>query len=226
MFLKYILCSLLLSWAGGSVAEFSQQQLDWLDSEDEHPAQVVNEGRLIFIAARADEPEHHQTMQIKLTEDTITSGWAVVTQCHVNLDRVERLEVLFRQGRVRNLQVVEYRNIRSAEVNGHRVEVQGIMADSRICLRSESRVLWPVGKAADAQAYEMTNGPFMRRFLDGFYPISIAMEVHYPVDRLQLQSVLPVAQPGWEIRYDADRIFLNGRFEGKLVTKLRFTPVR
>ena len=223
---QYILCGLLVSWAGLSGAQFSKQQLEWLESDDEHPAQVVNEGRLTFIEAKPEDPEHHQTMQITLTEDTIDSGWAVVTQCHVNLDQVKRLEVLFRQGRVRNLQVVEYRNISDARVNGHRVEVTEIRPGSRICLQSESRVLWPLAMQGNIQAYEMTNGPFMRRFLDGFYPITIAIEVRYPADRLRLDSVRPAAQPGWEIRYDADRVYLDGRFEGKLVTRLRFVPAR
>ena len=213
---------LLFGWHATLLAQFSEEQLQWLESETEHPTPEVNEGKLEFIPIAADKPEHHQSMQITLTDETIESGWALVSQCHENLDRVARLEIVFHKDRVRNLQVTEYTNILKAWSEDHRVVVRDVQKDSRICLRAESRIFHRLESSEGQAEYELVNGPFMRRFLDGFYPLSLSLDVSYPRERLQLLDVQPVSQPGWKVRYDANRIFLSGRFEGKLLTRLRF----
>jgi len=221
---QYILCSLLISWQVNLFAEFSKEQLQWLESEAEHPTQNVNEGQLEFISVVADKAEHEQSMQIAVTEETIDSGWAVIKQCHKNLDQVEKLEIVFHRHRVRNLQVLNYKNIGKAWAVVDRVKVRNIQSGSFICLQAESLIFRENAGQARSRTYEMVNGPFMRRFFDGYYPLTLSLDISYPVDRLRLVSVSPEAQPGWKIRYDAGRIFLNGRFEGKLSTRIRFSP--
>lgn len=217
---------LLFGWHVVLLAQFSEAQLQWLESEGEHPAQEVNEGKLEFIPAAADKPEHRQSMQITLTDETIESGWALVTQCHDNLDRVERLEIVFHKDRVRNLQVTEYSNIQNAWAEDQRVVVRNVQKDSRICLRAESRIFHRLVSDRHQPMYEMVNGPFMRRFLDGFYPLTLSLNVSYPNERLRLLDIQPSPQPGWKVSYDANRIFLRGRFEGKLSTRLRFSLIK
>ena len=224
--LHYILCCLLISWQVDLFAQFSEEQLHWLESEAEHPTESVNEGVLEFIPAAASKTEHEQSMQIVMTEETITSGWAVVSQCHKNLDRVEELEIVFHRERVRDLQVTNYKNIEKAWSAGHRVVVRHIQSGSVICLRAESQIFHPLKYKDSRQQFEMVNGPFMRRFLDGYYPLTLSLDVSYPDDRLRLDAVHPKAQPGWEIRYDAGRIYMQGRFEGKLSTRLQFSLIK
>ncbi|MCW8964544.1 MAG: hypothetical protein OQL16_12170 [Gammaproteobacteria bacterium] len=219
---QYILCCLLLSWATGLWGQFTPQQLQWLESEQEHPAQVVNEGELVFIPTKAVKSEHHQSMHITLTRQSIATGWAEVSQCHENLDRVEKLEIVFHPQRIRKLQVTEFQQIKQAWSEGDRVIVRQVQAGSRICLRAESRVFHPLKHQGMQAQFEMVNGPFMRRFLDGYYPLNLSLQVNYPDAYLQLLDVHPSQQPGWQIRYDAGQIFLKGRFEGKLFTRLRF----
>jgi|GEM_PF-2687629 len=220
---QYILCGLLISWQVSLFAQFSEEQLQWLESEAEHPTQSVNEGQLEFISVVADKVEHEQSMQIAVTEETIDSGWALIKQCHKNLDQVEKLEIVFHRHRVRNLQVLSYENIEKAWAVVDHVKVRNIQSGSVICLQAESLIFRPVGGQDKLRIYEMVNGPFMRRFFDGYYPLTLSLGVSYPGDRLHLVSVSPEAQPGWKIRYDAGRIFLNGRFEGKLSTRIRFS---
>ena len=222
---QYILTCLLISWQVSLFAEFSKEQLEWLESDAEHPAFEVNEGDLEFLPRPADRVEHAQTMQITLTGESIESGWAVVDQCHRNLDSVPSLEIVFHRQRVRALQVVSFRNMRHAEAAGHRVLVSDIRPDSEICLSAESKILHPVAGQRGQQIFRMVNGPFMRRFLDGYYPISLQLQVSYPQAMLEIRDVQPGSQPGWDIRYDAGRIHMNGRFEGRLKTTLLFARI-
>jgi len=103
------------------------------------------------------------------------------------------------------------------------VVARNIQSGSIICLRVESQIFHPVISEGGRQQFEMVNGPFMRRFLDGYYPLTLLLDVSFPHDQIRLDDVYPVTQPGWKIRYDAGRIFMKGRFEGRLSTRLRFS---
>lgn len=219
---QHIVFCLLLGVSTVSPAQFSQQELDWLHSDAEHPATTVNEGEIEFFATEAAQPEHQQTMRVTLTGQSITSGWVAVEQCHEALDRVDRLEIVFHPERTRDLQVLEYHNIGKAWREGPRVIVRHVRPHSRICLRSESRVLRPLQSHDSTALFEIVNGPFMRRFLDGYYPLTLALEVVYPQEILQLRDARPLAQPGWEIQRYSGRVSLHGRFAGKLSTRLQF----
>lgn len=225
-FKQYIASLLLACWQPGLYAEFSQEQLDWLNSDAEHPAMVVNEGELEFISTKPVKAEHQQSMQIRLTHETIDTGWARVDQCHRDLDAVPSLEVVFHKQRVRNLSVTRFSNIERAMVHGNRVLVNNIMRGSEICISAESRLLRSLVDDDGYQRFEMKNGPFMRRFLDGYYPLTLSLEVEYPPELLQVASVDPVDQNGWHISYDAGRITMGGRFEGRLVTRVYFKQLR
>ena len=225
-FKQYIACLLLAGWHPGLYAEFSQEQLDWLNSDAEHPAMAVNEGELEFLSTQPVKAEHHQSMQIRLTQESIDTGWARVEQCHRDLDAVPSLEVVFHKQRVRKLRVTRFSNIEQASVLGNRVLVNNIMRGSEICISAESRLLHSLTDKDGQQRFEMKNGPFMRRFLDGYYPLTLNLEVEYPPEILQMASVQPVDQNGWQISYDAGRITMSGRFEGRLVTRVYFNRLR
>ena len=103
------------------------------------------------------------------------------------------------------------------------IHLDKLLKWSVICLQAESLIFRAGSGQGRQRIYEMINGPFMRRFFDGYYPLNLSLDITYPADRLQLVDVIPEAQPGWKIRYDAGRIFLSGRFEGRLSTRIRFS---
>ncbi len=143
-------------------------------------------------------------------------------QCHSNLDAVPRLDIVYKPGRVRDIKVLSYRNVGSVTVGRYDVAVMDIQADSQVCVRAFSRVLYPANGRGGARLYRLVNGLFMRRFLDGYYPLRLEFTVSYPERRLELISVKPGAQLGWNVRHDVGWVFMQGRFEGQLMTQMIF----
>jgi hypothetical protein len=219
--LGLLVCCLPLALASHSHAEsspFTEEQLEWLMSDEEHPAAAVNEGELNFLTTAASAPEHHHETTITITENAIKNGWVKLDQCHTDLGLIDSLDIVYDPNRVQSLQIVSTRNIGSAKVNRHTVELQDIGPDSNICIQADSRALW----LSDAKHFELKNGPFMRRFLDGYYPLHITLKVIYPSHRLQLVSIEPVAQTGWSIQHNSGTVIADGRFEGELSTRFLF----
>ncbi len=205
----------------GDLFAFTEEQLRWLDSDQEHPAVQVNEGSLSFLPAMADQPEHIHDNHIQITVDSLKTGWAVLQQCHTHLDVVPKLEIVYNKERIRGLQIVSSRNVSSSRADGYRIVLEEVRANSKICIRAESRIVHPVADGKDG-LFDVVNGPFMRQFLDGFYPLTVKLVIEYPGDELVLKSVQPEDQAGWQVQRQAGLVRMHGRFEGRLMTRLRF----
>lgn len=180
----------------------------------------VNEGALTFLAEPPAKRVHHHHNDIRIGPESLRDGWARLEQCHENMDAVSRAEVVYRPERIRAIRVASVNDIDQAWVEGPTVQLKGVQPGARLCVSAESLVL----NLEDDGSYTVRNGPFMRRFLDGYYPMRVTLSVHYPCDRLRFGGSIPPPQPGFAVR-DADcRVDVEAWFEGRLNTVLRFLP--
>jgi len=163
---------------------------DWSVIEEEaaleQRAREVNEGELQLLDRPPEEAAHHHQNRLMITERSLRDGWVTMYQCHSNLDKVSASQIVYNKERIRNIRVLSSQNIGSVRVEGHTVQMKDIAAESEVCISADKRALsYEKGK------YYLKLGPFMRRFLDGYYPMHVQLEVCYPVF-LQLVSASPV----------------------------------
>jgi hypothetical protein len=163
---------------------------DWSVIDEEaalqQRAREVNEGELQLLDQPPETAAHHHQNRLMITEQSLSDGWVTMYQCHSNLDKVSASQIVYNKDRIRNIKVLSLQNIGSARVEGHTVQMKDIAAESKICISADKRALsYEKGK------YYLKLGPFMRRFLDGYYPMHVQVEVCYPAF-LQLVSASPV----------------------------------
>ena len=201
--------------------EISQQELeDWFNDDSSARIDAVNEGQLVFLKQPPPKPVHHHHNTITLTDDSLSNGWALLEQCHEHLDKVPSTQIVFREGRVRQMEIASFHDIQQAWVEGSSVQLREIGPNARICLRMQSLVLI---KNADG-TYHVNNGPFMRRFLDGYYPMHVSMDVLLQTDKLRYLDITPPQQPGFRVTTSRQHVKFNVWFEGRLQTLIRFLP--
>jgi hypothetical protein len=205
----------------GGAAGATEEGIDPFDDDLQARVARVNEGGLRFLATPPDRKVHHHHNEITLDARSIEDGWARLVQCHEHLDAVPRAQVVYRPEHIRHLKVLEARGIESAWVEGPSVQLQGVGSQAHLCVDAESRVLHRNGDGS----VSVRNGPFMRRFLDGYYPMRVSLTVHYPCDALRFTGVDPAVQPGFALVQAPCRVDLNAWFEGRLNTELHFLPV-
>ncbi len=188
---------------------------------DEFDLFDINEGELRFLERPPDKPPHLHSTHVFLSAESLRTGWVKAKQCHYNLDQVSALQVVFSRRRVRHIEILQADNIGRAWVEGASVQVENVGKDAVLCILSENRA---IRRIAEERTYEWHGGPYMRRFLDGFFPMQVKLAIDYPADRIRLESIDPgtlrfktVAQPGY-IRIDA-------LFEGKLDITIRFVDI-
>jgi hypothetical protein len=190
----------------------------WLEAPDFDPS-TVNEGELTLHTEPPPEPVHAHHNRITLTAASLQDGWAGLYQCHTHLDAVPDAQVVFRSGRIRQLEVAKTAAIGRAWVEGHTVQLKDIEPGAELCLRAESRVVTPADNG-----FIVRNGPFMRSFLDGYYPMHVTLEIVLPPGDWQLFGSRPASQPGFEVQYVAGTLTADAWFSGMLRTEFHFLP--
>lgn len=212
-FNRQYICRLLclVSLSAGPVAADD----GWLADDESVP---VNEGELELLAVRPDRPVHVHSNRIALDHASLERGWARLDQCHRNLDPVGDAQVVYNAERVRDLAVTRAEGIGAARVVGPTVQLENVSTQAVLCVRAESKVVHSLGDGR----YAIRNGPFMRSFLDGYYPMHVQLEVVLPPIDWNLEKTTPAAQPGFSVAREQDRILVDAWFTGRLETALYF----
>ncbi len=202
----------------------AQSMEDWAFPDDDLEARIaeVSDGELTLLDTEPDHPAHHHRNTIRISQRSLESGWVVLEQCHSDLDPVGALEIVYHPERIRQIHLLSTKNIAQARVEGPTVQLQGIEPSARLCLRAESRAL----AVLEDGRYQLRNGPFMRRFLDGYYPMRVSLEIRYPADLIKLASAKPLPGKAGSMQQTPGRIAWDSWFKGRLFTEFEFQRVQ
>lgn len=170
--------------------EAAVEQDEWSRLEQElvqqRQALEVNEGELQLLEQLPEAVSHFHHTRLLITEQSLRDGWVTMYQCHSDLDKVDSSQIVYQPEQISNIRVLSTQNIGSVWVEGHTVQMKGIASGSKICLSADRRAL-----SNEQARYYLRLGPFIRRFLDGYYPMHVRVEICYP-DSLELVSSSPV----------------------------------
>jgi len=178
----------------------------------------VNEGILNFLQSPPAKPMHHHQNVFRIDADSLNSGWVYLLQCHDHLDAVPRAQITFREGFVRDLKLDTFSRIERAWIEGASVQLVNVQPGARLCLSALTRALRHAGNGY----YNLYSGPYMRKFLDGYYPMRVTLDIEYPPHFLKLLDISPPEQPGFQHIESPGSIHLDAVFEGQLTTLIQF----
>ena len=212
-----ILLFALASSLSANEAMTPEQLEKWFNSDDEPSTAQVSEGALQFISPPA-KAVLHSINTLTIDENSIDNGWVGLAQCYKHLDAVPVAEVVYRYKQMRGLQITATHNIGSAQLQGQSVQLRDVLKGAELCITAEVRIFYQ----NPDQTYSLVNGPFHRRFLDGYYPYHVTLNIHYPGKRLLLERTTPAVQTGFEVRQASNSLTIDSYFEGVLNTEIIF----
>ena len=216
---------MLLLWNNiAAGADLSREELEAWFADDSRSQPIstddVNEGDLEFLAAPPEKPTLHSANRLTIRASSLDDGWVDMYQCYNHLDAVKDAQVVYQYKQLRNLKVEHTRNIEKAWIEGQSVQLHNTLKGATLCVSAEVRIFY---KNADG-GYSLKNGPFQRRFLDGYYPMHVTLSITYPQELLTFKTYIPNKQPGFTIDSTPGAVEVDAWFEGKLFTELIFDP--
>ncbi|WFE68201.1 alpha/beta hydrolase [Thiomicrospira sp. R3] len=180
-------------------------------------ALAATESNARFIEPFSLDEHYSMRNQIELTEQSLKTGWADLIQCHANLDAVAQLQIVYNAEHTRHIEILSQQSIDLAWVEGSSVQMQGLNRGAQICIYAQTLAL-----QAHDQGYLLERGPFMRRFLDGYFPMHVELTINWPGLALQPKHILPVPQPGLVVTQSDQALSLNYWFQGQLRPHIYF----
>ncbi len=215
-----LLTALLFAGILSSASASNQSELeDWFNSDDDEEfgsIENVNEGELQFLSKLPDKPVHYHQNKLRISNTSLDDGWVRLQQCHYNMDHFPRVQIVYRPERIRKLKIVSKKNIELAWVENASIQLVNVDKGATLCAQAETRAL---SKNIDG-SYTLKNGPYMRKFLDGYYPMHVSIEVSFP-EQLEFAAVYPVQQQGFDVSKKPNMVQLDAWFEGRLNTILQ-----
>ena len=211
--------------AFSSANEYTPEELErWFNSDSMDPpkpiqeAKEVNEGNLVFLSEKPKKELHHHKSSVTILPNSLNDGWILTEQCHSNIDKVAAAQILFKKGKAKDIKVVSVKNIEKAWVEGNSVQMENIKADATLCVQALTQSLTQLKDGT----FSLRNGPYMRRFLDGYFPLEVSFKLDYAQTNLELISFSPATQIGFDVQKSAGRVTINAIFEGRLNTEFHF----
>lgn len=214
----FLSCLLLSSVAHASDQATPEDLLRWFNNEGDSRTAEVNEGELQFLSLPPGKPVLHSINDLHIDENSIENGWVKLHQCYQHLDAVPSAEVVYRYKQIRHLKLDSFKKIGTARVVGQSVQLKHVGKHAELCVRAEVRIFYqnPDG------SFSLMNGPFHRKFLDGYYPYHVTLNIHYPARWLGFLGTKPVSQPGFKVTRKKNLVQIESLFEGILNTETLF----
>ena len=192
---------------------------DWFNDDSDLGIEDVNEGELIFIAPITDKSILHSGAVLLVTEKSLATGWVGLEQCYRNLDRVDKMDVVYRYKNIKQLKIISSGNIGEARVDGQTIQLEDVSSSAFICVQAEVQILAKTSQGV----FVLSNGPYYRQFLDGFYPYHVTLSISYPADKLKYTRILPVPQPLFHVIQQPGQLLVDTWFEGVLQIDIKFS---
>lgn len=192
---------------------------DAFDEDIQAGVEQVNEGELVFLSPSAESGTLHSINTISVTRASLDDGWVQLAQCYEGLDAVPAAEVIYQYRKLRRLRIHSKTHIGEAVTSGQTVQLTDVRHGATLCIRAEVQILYP---QADGR-FLLRNGPFHRRFLDGYFPLHVSMDVHFPAKLLNFVDTSPRSQPGFAVDVKGQHVHIDTWFAGTLTIEVQFS---
>lgn len=177
---------------------------------------IANEGEIKYLKTRPDPGAYSYESRVMISPQSLDSGIVTIATCHRQLDPIRKVVIVFNENRIKKITVKSLEKMTSAEVKDNRVTLTDVERGASICIDLESKALDRVSQ----EQYMLNAGPLMRRYFDGYLPMSAVLRVDWPKNMLMLEKTFPVAQDGVKVHQGIDGVQLDMIFAGKMTAQI------
>ncbi|MGI9320900.1 MAG: hypothetical protein ACR2O5_05755 [Thiogranum sp.] len=192
---------------------------DWLDADPQPAVPQTGKGELVFLPSPPETGTLHSINTIAITRASLDDGWVEIGQCYKGLDAVPAAEVVYQYRKLRHLRIQSKTNIGQAVTRGQTVQLTDVQRDASLCIQAEAQIFYP---QADG-SFLLRNGPFHRRFLDGYFPLHVSLDVEFPSKLLRYLGTSHESQPGFKVGVKDEHVHLDTWFAGTLHVEVYFS---
>jgi hypothetical protein len=177
---------------------------------------LAAEGEIKYLKVRPDPGAYSYESRVKLTPASLDTGSVEIATCHYQLDPIRKVVIVYNENRIQAIAVKSVDKMASAEVKNNQVILTDVERGASICIDLRSRALDRVGE----NQYRLNAGPLMRRYFDGYLPMSAKLRIDWPTDMLVPEKISPSERDGVVLVQGNDGMQLDMIFAGKMTAQI------
>ena len=177
---------------------------------------LAAEGEIKYLKVRPDPGAYSYESRVKLTPASLETGSVEIATCHYQLDPIRKVVIVYNENRIQAIAVKSVDKMASAEVKNNQVILTDVERGASICIDLQSRALDRVGE----NQYRLNAGPLMRRYFDGYLPMSAKLRVDWPANMLVPERIAPSERDGVVLVQGNDGMQLDMIFAGKMTAQI------
>lgn len=199
--------------------DLSAEEKAWLEDDSSAEARQVSEGELRWVTPDKTHNQYRLENTLTLNAESLKTGWITFSQCHYQLDPRIAIDIVYGVSRTQNLTVTSSQHIGSIEIAQDHISLKNIEQNAQICVTGKTKVLTQLGPTQ----FRMVRGPYIRKFLDGFYPMQVTETIRWNGLALTLNDLKTQADLGYDFKVSQHQLIANYWFEGLLKPFYEFT---
>jgi len=207
--------------------EITAAERAWLESDSSNEnTRMINEGKITAVDPSLTRSQYALFNKIHFLPDSLQSSQVDFTQCHKNLDAMNAIDIVYNAQTISNLQVQSSTHIGSYTTERDKIELKNIAQGAEICISGTTNLL---SYDSQTQQWLLVRGPYMRKFLDGYYPMHLQEQIDLSATNLSLVDIRIEGNSTYQpTRQEtghsskAHLITLNYFFEGRLKPTYHF----
>lgn len=207
-----------------SLEGLTAEEKAWLTDDSNLEAFAISEGELRW-SAEANKENYWLENHLTIDEKSLQNGWIKFSQCHHQLDAVNKIEVAYNPSKTKNIEVKSFQGIDSVKVIDSGVELTKVSKGSKVCIDGESKTL-----TSNGFGYVIQRGPYMRKFLDGYYPMIVEESLFFKGVNIEITGVTPKSPQTAKAHtmlnnksdIETNELSYSYAFEGRLMPQYRF----
>lgn len=200
------------------LSDLTPEERAWMEDDSELNAIAISSGEIRWIEPEKTKNSYRLETDLFIPKSALDDGWINFQQCHFELDAVPKIEVVYHPDKTRSLALSSSKKIEHITVNQASVTLEKVSKGAFVCISGQSKAL-----IKTAKGYTLNRGPYMRKFLSGYYPMHLKEQINWNKVPLTLISPESTNQLGKSIIATSKHISANYWFEGKLQTHYNFS---
>ena len=201
-------------------SDLTPEQRAFLFDDSEFKAREISSGELKFLDPSGVPEGYWLHNIINIDQSSLKTGWVQFEQCHYELDPTNLITITYNKDRTKNLAVKHSLGIEKHTIIDTHIDLKNIQKGAEICVFGETKTLHKT-----PQGFVMKRGPYMRRFLDGYYPMHVEESITYN-PKIYPDIKYYINQLGRTFKLEYNSINAQYWFEGELKPEYVFKALK
>ncbi|MBN2646956.1 MAG: hypothetical protein JXR44_04130 [Thiotrichales bacterium] len=206
--------------------DLTPEEKAWLEDDSFFASLEVSQGQLKWVDPQKTVGVYALSNRLILESDALKTGKVYFEQCHQNLDAIRAIDIVYNPETTSDLKVVSAKGVGRYQLQTAKVELYQVEQGAEVCIHGRNQTLT---YDTVSQTWQIPRGPFMRKFLDGYYPMHLQETIEWEATALKWASLQinenPAAgtySPKQNLDSSKSTLKVDYWFEGKLRPVYKF----